>query len=260
MRMKLARIAALVGAVLLFGLTAAPASGRTASDVAASGGLGENALRDRLTRAERAWDAGDFVRALRIYEAVRRDAPRNNTNRALEHSIGACHYALQDYARALVAFENAYRFDPAQQRLIDACRTRLALEDSDEIDRERAAVPLWVWAILALLGQALGIRFAFRASAWSQRGLGLALAAGAIALSVHVLREFSERAETRFARVVTADARLHAAPHDSSAALGSITPGSKVRVLAKSRDWALVEHPDGRGWLERKAVALLLSR
>lgn len=254
MRLIARRLACALAIATLVALDAAPVC---AQDSLARLDAGR---RERLTHATHAYGAGDFARALRVLISMRNAVP----SAALERNIAACHFRLEDYARALTTYENAARGSTSEP-MIEACRARLALPVRDEID-EGDFASLWLLlAVVAVIAQAAGARLLLRRaptpspsprSKSTRAGLGALLMLAGLAAAVLVLVR-SGPSGARYARVVGAEAQAYAEPHASSAALRTVAPGTKLRVVELSRDWARVEHPRITAWIPRNQLALL---
>lgn len=217
-----------------------------------------------VERAERAYAAGDYERALELLDTVRAEY----TSPGLLLNIGNCYYKLGDIPRAVLNYERGLRLAPGDEDLqanLDLARERVtdrvnqlpafALGSTWSRVRGGRDVDQWarrsLWAGLAffvLLGAGLTLR-----KRWLKRVLLGTSGAAFVFLVIAVVFAAARHAEVvdnSEAIILAPKVDVLSEPRTGTTVLFVLHKGTKVTVLQEQNKWYEVKLPNGSvGWM-----------
>lgn len=241
-----------------------------APHLAANASAAAPAVQADVKKADSLYAAHNYGAALGLYEQALQSAPASSD---LHYNIGNCHYRQKQYARSVLAYLRALRFDPANADAafnLEIVRTKLDdrfeasgsmffLTWSENFIASRSAKTWGAWAVLALVVTLLTASFYFFGKRVWVRKVGFF---GGILLLVVTctLNVFAYVQQNRFLTerqaVVMKQAKLSSTPTAEAKALRTLHEGTTVKITDTSASsWLLVTLPDGsEGWLQAADV------
>lgn len=229
-----------------------------------------------LKSALAAYSAKDYAQAARLFEQVTQSdsSEMELTQRGnLHYNLGNCYYRLKDYPHAVLAYQRALRFNPAD----DDAAFNLELTQSKLTDRFDAPSEMffisWVrhwmqsqnyqtwghWALAGMLLTLVGIALClFGRKIWLRK---IALACSVfLVIATIVLHIFAAVQHSRFVEeqqvVVMQSCDTYATPTLSGKKVRTLNEGTTLRVVETySNHWIHIEMPDGReAWMQDGGV------
>lgn len=217
-----------------------------------------------VTEANTAYAAGEYARALALYDSVRTEYG----SAALHYNIGNCHFKLNDIPRAILFYERALRLAPAANDI----QANLELARQQVVDRVHALPSfslgngwsgfrggrdvdqwarraLWGGALFfVLLGAAMFLRLlALRRTLQAMAGVTLLFTLAAIGFAAARKAEVTSDHE---AIIMTAKVDVRSAPREGTTVLFVLHKGTKVEVVQQENGWNEVRLPNGNmGWM-----------
>lgn len=222
---------------------------------------------EAVSEAERAYNDGDYARAVALYETLLAFDLRSAEIYA---NLGSAYFQNTDLGRALVNFRRAQALRPRDAdigrgvALVRALRVDIQGDEVALIDAAAIAtsslLTLTELAWLALLGWTLWwggmllwlLRPVWRAALrWLLVGYGVAVVTVALLLLVRVYVE-----DARPQAVVTAFLTpVMSGPGDAYLEIFDLYAAAELRVMEQRNDWVRALLPDGRqGWLPVSAL------
>lgn len=226
--------------------------------------LGAAEAGNDLKSGAAAYDAGDFAKACKIYEAC---LIAGETDPATYYNLGCANYMAHNYPEAITRFEQARRLHPTDSAVLEnlnLARHQLGLPETGRVnspvelgiylrDRLRPeqwlvfAGVVWVLAFAAL---------AFRRKLGPIRSriltgtlfilflLGVALAWSELATSYHPGRAFA----------LSGGAPLKSLPGPTGRLEGEVPAGHEISVVEHRSDYSLVRYGNLQGWVENRFI------
>ena len=213
--------------------------------------------------AERAYRAGDYGEALRLFEAVLRE-PGVAPGPVL-YNLGNCAFRLGRHADAVLYYRRARLRLPGDAAVESNLRRAEARLGVAEPSGDSAAARLlsrldsasggWLVALVAAL-QSIGLAgvVSLRRTAARAAMLGLVALGLAVAARVVQTRWFAGPPE---GVVLGSEVAVRPEPHIEQPVTLRLQAGTLVRIAEKSDRWARIEHPRGGGWTERAGLGVI---
>ncbi len=217
-----------------------------------------------LKTAATAYDAGDFARACKIYDAC---LLADEIDPAAYYNFGCANYMARNYPEAIVRFEQARRLHPTDSAALEnlnLARHQLGLPETGRVNspvelgiylRDRLRPEQW----LALAGAAWVLAFAalaFRRKLGPIRSriltgtlfalflLGVALAWSELATSYHPGRAFA----------LSGGAPLKSLPGPTGRLQGEVPAGHEISIVERRSNYSLVRYGNLQGWVENRFI------
>jgi len=212
--------------------------------------------------AERAYRAGQYERALALYEEALGD-PDIAEGAAL-YNMGNCVFRLGRYPEAVLHYERARLRRPRDAEVLfnlRLARRQLEIAPRPEsfartvaglLDALRARELLAVAAVLETAGLAGFVLLRGRRTARAFTALLVLLALGLAGHLVHRLWIAAPRGI-----VLEGGLEVRAGPEADRPVVSELEAGVPVRVRDRVEGWLRVEHPSGSGWTRAMGVGLV---
>jgi len=212
------------------------------------------------------FERGLFAEASRTYNRIVELGVRNGH---VYYNLGNAYYRQDEIARAILAYERAYRLMPRDQDL----RTNLEIANSLTVDQITGEVE---WVGIQALGRmtinevlitvtVIGMFFALvlilkilsRDPAMRARLGYVLLAAGLIfilSMTLAGIKIYGAFAHTE-GIVLSSQAVIRTSPVDGSDSTFTLHEGAKVRLIENRDQWIRIRLPDGKnGWVHRDEI------
>jgi tetratricopeptide (TPR) repeat protein len=219
------------------------------------------AVTQRFTEAQQAYDAGEPERAVEALEAI---ASSGWMSPELWFNLGNAWFRAGDPARAILNYRRALWLRPGDPDL--QANFRFTVERAGAAVPEPSWVSAWMrrvspegWKRL-LLGAwwggalALGLAWLWPRGQRVLRGLAL-VAVPVLGLAGWGVQAGETLATTAEAVVLTAQAEMRSAPTPSATALVRLPAGSLVEIVEEGGSWLRVRSDKETGWLPTAQLA-----
>lgn len=220
----------------------------------------------RYVEGNAAFEAGDFVKAAKIYESL---IDQGSGSSSLYYNLGNSQFRLGEYGRAILSYERAKLISPRDPDL----RANLALTRKTAAVFEKGKFNPWADAALAFLSRNEWSWMAAAAALWiglvvvsvsvrwgrnvpSRKLLWATVVLSGLILLLSGLVLFLRREEAQQGVVLSKDAVVRLSPFDKAESIGTPGAGSMVTIGVKNADFFFVQVPgtDLQGWMHRKDV------
>jgi tetratricopeptide (TPR) repeat protein len=228
----------------------------------------ENDMEALWVKGNNAYSLGEYTNALEAYKQIEEGG---YLSARLLYNMGNTYYKLQEDGRAILYYERALKFDPANEDIknnleIARLKTLDKIESVPEFIlttwtkdlRNSMSSDKWAWSGLVMLLVTALLMLLFRhAPTVGQRKLSFVMACLTF-LFVMVAFIFSlnlrhKAADSDFAVILSPVSNVKSAPNSTGGNLFILHEGTKVEILESVGQWSKVELSDGRqGWMESK--------
>jgi len=204
------------------------------------------------------YEAGKFEEAI---EAYRSQIESSGPNPALLYNLGNSYFQIQDFGRAIHAYEQALALDAASpdiQTNLRLAQEKAAVFDSEEPGPLRdwsnfLSLNQWGWISLFALATAgllmLTAVFAsrFRRALWLKIGTVAAL----FALVVSGVAVYLQSEETSRGIILEKDTPVLLSPFPTAEQVSTLSAGRSVNLRESHSDYVHI----GQGWVSKSSVA-----
>ncbi len=206
-----------------------------------------------FTAANEAVAAGDFSRAVELYETILQDAQSANTY----YNLGNAYYARGEYGQAILQYARSLVLDPGNPDTL--ANLRLAREAAQAEAPERVwserfaqslGVNTWTWLAVVAFWGAFGLVLLPPVYGWRSPLRPLLLVACIITLLAGGLGLFGYHQLSREGIVTASDTPLQVAPTANSPAASFLQAGQAADILSVHGNFARIATPSGdEGWV-----------
>lgn len=229
--------------------------------------------RDEFDRANAIFEAGDFANAAAAYEEI---IMNHGPRASVYYNLGNSHLRMEDYGRAILAYERARLLSPRdpdlRSNLALARKTAAAFEEDPALHPRLAAAlhflsrNEWSWLVaggaillglLGLLGGVVRVR-----RGWMTRVISISAVIAVLLIVAGSVALYLRRADAARGVIVSADAVLRLSPFETAESVATPPPGRTVMLGEKSGDFRFIEIPGTnlQGWLADKDVSPIIPR
>lgn len=225
----------------------------------------------RAQLAQKAYEKGDFLEAIKHYESI---ASQGFESFELYYNLGNAYFKASSYPQAILNYERANRIDPLDEDLA----FNLQLANNYQIDELNVVPELgirsWfksfvlslsagVWGIISLmfflltLGGILTIllKQEYKKIGFITSPIFFVLFIFFLFLGNRAIK-YTEKHDS--AIVMSASVTVKSVPGSSGSDLFVIHNGLKLKVLEAENNWFKIKLPDGNvGWLEKSSLEII---
>ncbi|MCJ8347689.1 tetratricopeptide repeat protein [bacterium] len=197
---------------------------------------------------------GDYTQALQEYKKCVK-----TPSYSLYYNLGNLYFKLENYGLSRYNYEMALVLDPSNKNLKYNLKM-LGNKLSDDIDSKlfvsSTLFDLEVEYILVILSFIFSISFVFR------KKYGRILWVASLIFIVMILFTYSSLffKSVRSGIILPKETQIYSSQDQSSAVLGRVHTGYKVKILQVLKDWVLVEFRlNNSGWVPAQEIAIIGS-
>lgn len=221
--------------------------------------MGVTLGKDRFASASEHYEAGDFKAAAEEYEGLLEDGPRVS----VLQNLGSCYFRMEDYGRAILAFERALLLDSgdpdlrANLKLAQDAAAIFPVDGGGGWKSLASRFSRKQWALLALTFAVLCPLVVLGGVLLRKKASTVPYAAGAVSgvvvlvvmISIYALR--IRKDESGRAVVIGNPATVRISPFDSAEERASLASGREVMVGKEERGyfWVTSENGGTEGWI-----------
>ncbi len=203
-------------------------------------------------------------------------AAKNIRSAAIYYNLGNCHYRLNDYPRARLAYERAVKIDPSNQDAKYNLKITVAKIKSTGA-QSQSFISSWAndfvhsrsisqWAVYAVVLFALMLAcvllYRFANALWLRKG---AFFSAGICLFLMIVALVCAGVQTSNGNmpseaIVIQQSDVMQSPSDNSKALQHILPGAKIKLVRGTslKGWQQISLGEGqKGWIATKDIGVI---
>ncbi|MGE4564568.1 MAG: tetratricopeptide repeat protein, partial [Victivallaceae bacterium] len=211
-----------------------------------------------------AYDAGDFARACKIYDAC---LIAGEIDPAVYYNLGCANYMAHNYPEAIVRFEQARRLVPTDSAALEnlnLARHQLGLPETGRVNspmelgiylRDRLRPEQWlVFAGVAWVLAFAALAFRRKLGPIRSRILTAALFALFLLGAVLAWSELATSYHSGRAFALGGGAPLKSLPGPTGHLEGEVPAGHELSIVEHRSDYSLVRYGNLQGWVENRFI------
>lgn len=229
--------------------------------------------REVWNKANELYSMADYSGALDLYRSIENEG---FSSLELYYNSANCYFKLKDYGHAILYYERALKFNPADKDIIRNLEISrdYTLDKIDTVPEfifrtwirninYSFSADIWTWSSLIFLAITFLLVLIFRFSSYSSRRRVAVVGAFilffmTIVSTSFAISQISAFREKNTAIVMKAVAAVKSSPDASGKDIFILHEGTKVKVIDEISPWKRVVLSDGRdGWLSSDSIEII---